>query len=148
MFASGSSRMPETTRKLLAKITQVVQKLPNKISLSGHTDATPFRGSRSGYGNWELSANRALASRRVMVESGLKIEKISHVTGKEATEPLIKDDPKDARNRRISIVVLREAGKESKAPPAKDAPEARAPAPVGPAPDPSFQRDWSGPRLR
>jgi len=146
MFASGSSRMPETTRKLLAKITQVVQKLPNKISLSGHTDATPFRGSRSGYG--KLSANRALASRRVMVESGLKIEKISHVTGKEATEPLIKDDPKDARNRRISIVVLREAGKENKAPAGKDSPEARAPAPVGPAPDPSFRRDWSGPRLR
>ncbi len=48
MFASGSSRMPETTRKLLAKISQVVQKLPNKISLSGHTDATPFRGSRRG----------------------------------------------------------------------------------------------------
>ena len=148
MFASGSSRMPETTRKLLAKITQVVQKLPNKISLSGHTDATPFRGSRSGYGNWELSANRALASRRVMIESGLKMEKISHVTGKEATEPLIKDDPKDARNRRIAIVVLREAGQDIKPPASKEAPEVKTPAPVGPAPDPTFRRDWSGPRLK
>ena len=149
MFASGSSRMPETTRKLLAKISQVVQKLPNKISLSGHTDATPFRGSRRGYGNWELSSNRALASRRVMVESGLKKEKISHVTGKEATEPLIKDDPKDARNRRIAIVVLREAGKDLKVPGSKGAAEAKAPAPAkGPAPDPSFRRDWSGPRLK
>jgi chemotaxis protein MotB len=148
MFASGSSRMPENTRKLLAKITQVVQKLPNKISLSGHTDATPFRGSRSGYGNWELSANRALASRRVMVESGLKLEKISHVTGKEATEPLVKDDPKDARNRRIAIVVLREAGQNPTKSDSKDTPQAAAPAPVWPAPDPSFRRDWSGPRLK
>ena len=149
MFASGSSRKLETTRKLLVKISQVVQKLPNKISLSGHTDATPFRGSRRGYGNWELSSNRALASCRVMVESGLKKEKISHVTGKEATEPLVKDDPKNARNRRIAIVVLREVGKDLKVPGSQSPAEAMAPAPLkGPAPDPSFRRDWSGPRLK
>jgi hypothetical protein len=86
-----------------------------------------------------------------MVESGLKMEKISHVTSKEATEPLIKDNPKDARNRRIAIVVLREAGKNLKAlrsKGSKAARKARTPARPGPAPDPSFQRDWSGPRLR
>tara|TARA_R110002110_G_scaffold1284_7_gene5277 strand:- start:2376 stop:3404 length:1029 start_codon:yes stop_codon:yes gene_type:complete len=148
MFASGSARMPKTTRTLLAKITQVVQKLPNKISLSGHTDATPFRGSRKGYGNWELSSNRALASRRVMVEAGLKMDKISHVTGKEATEPMIKDNPNDARNRRIAIVVLREAGKEPEVTGSKTPKKTGTPAPAGPAPDPSFRRDWSGPRLK
>jgi chemotaxis protein MotB len=77
MFASGSFRMPKITRTLLAKITQVVQKLPNKVSLSGHTDAKPFRGSCKGYGNWELSTDRALAGRRMMVESGLKWRKFS-----------------------------------------------------------------------
>ena len=145
MFASGSSRMEKPTRLLLGKITQVVQKLPNKISISGHTDATPFRGSRKGYGNWELSSNRALASRRVMVESGLKLDKISHVTGKEATEPMIKENPNDAQNRRIAIVVLREAGKN----PPKD--EQKAPKPSVPTDaggDPLFKRDWSGPRLK
>ena len=145
MFASGSSRMEKPTRLLLAKITQVVQKLPNKISISGHTDATPFRGSRKGYGNWELSSNRALASRRVMIESGLKLSKISHVTGKEATEPMIKEDPKDARNRRIAIVVLREAGKK----PAKGEEKAAKPSvPTDAGGDPLFRRNWSGPRLK
>jgi chemotaxis protein MotB len=113
MFTSGSSRMQKQTRLLLTKITQVVRNLPNKISISGHTDSTPFRGSRKGYGNWELSSNRALASRRVIVEGGLNLKQISHVSGKEATQPLIKDNPKDARNRRISIVLLREAGKNA-----------------------------------
>jgi chemotaxis protein MotB len=113
MFTSGSSRMQKQTRLLLTKITQVVRNLPNKISTSGHTDSTPFCGSRKGYGNWELSSNRALASRRVIVESGLNLKQISHVSGKEATQPLIKDNPKDARNRRISIVLLREAGKNA-----------------------------------
>tara|TARA_R110000868_G_scaffold29889_6_gene111027 strand:- start:43046 stop:44065 length:1020 start_codon:yes stop_codon:yes gene_type:complete len=145
MFASGSSRMQKQTQQLLAKITQVVQKLPNKISLSGHTDATPFRGSRKGYGNWELSSNRALASRRVMVENGLKPDKISHVTGKEATEPMIKEDPKDARNRRIAIVVLREAGKNAKKGDAGTAKKAVAKEAAG---TPDFKRDWSGTRLR
>jgi len=113
MFTSGSSRMQKQTRLLLTKITQVVRDLPNKISISGHTHSTPFRGSRKGYGNWELSSNRALASRRVIVEGGLNLKQISHVSGKEATQPLIKDNPKDARNRRISIVLLREAGKNA-----------------------------------
>jgi chemotaxis protein MotB len=151
MFASGSSRMAKPTRQLLAKFTQVVQKLPNKISISGHTDSTPFRGSRKGYGNWELSSNRALASRRVMVESGLKMAKVSHVSGKEATQPMIKDDPKDARNRRIAIIVLREAGKNAKsdkAKAAKAAEEKSTAVPTDAAGDPLFTRDWSGPRLK
>ena len=105
MFTSGSSRMQKQTRLLLTKITQVVRDLPNKISISGHTHSTPFRGSRKGYGNWELSSNRALASRRVIVESGLNLKQISHVSGKEATQPLIKDNPKDARNRRMRLAI-------------------------------------------
>ena len=146
MFSSGSARMHPRTKKLLAKITEVVRKLPNKISVSGHTDSTQFRGSRKGFGNWELSTNRALASRRVLVESGMDMKRISHVTGKAATEPLVKDNPKDARNRRISVVLLREAGKNPKADAgkAKGAKSGEAETSV----DPSFKRDWSGPRLK
>jgi chemotaxis protein MotB len=145
MFASGRTRMEKPTRELLAKITQVVQKLPNKISISGHTDSTQFRGSRKGYGNWELSSNRALASRRVMVESGLQFSKISHVSGKEATQPLIKDNPKDPRNRRISIIVLREAGKNPKK---TDAKKAKKASPTDAGGTPQLKRNWSGPRLK
>ena len=148
MFASGSSRMAKPTRQLLAKITQVVQKLPNKISNSGHTDSTPSRGSRKGYGNWELSSNRALASCRVMVESRLKMAKVSHVAGKEATQPMIKDNPKDAGNRRIAIIVLREAGKNAGSAKAKAAEKKSTAVPTDAAGDPLFTRDWNGPRLK
>ncbi len=151
MFPSGSSRMHERTSKLLAKITQIVQKLPNKISVSGHTDATPYRGSLKGYGNWELSTNRALASRRILVENGLDIKRISHVTGKADTEPLVKENPNDARNRRISIVILSDAqaakaAREAaaKAAAAKEA----AKAATDEHGNPLFKRDWSGPRLK
>src|SRR5260221_10305910 len=70
MFALGSSEMAEPAKKLMALVTQVVQRLPNKISVSGHTDATPFTRAGS-YGNWELSADRANASRRAVIPGGL-----------------------------------------------------------------------------
>ena len=142
MFPSGSTRMHERTQKLLAKVAEVIGKLPNKISISGHTDSTQFRGSLKGYGNWELSTNRALASRRVLVEDGLPMSRISHVVGKADTDPYIKDNPKDARNRRISIILLREAGQK-----AKEA-AAKKPKPTDADGNPLFKRDWSGPRLK
>src|SRR2546428_456981 len=78
MFALGSSEMSEPAKKLMALVTQVVQRLPNKLSVSGHTDGTPF--SRTGnYGNWELSADRANASRRALVGAGLPVERIAKV---------------------------------------------------------------------
>ena len=76
------------------------------------------------------------------------MEKIFHVTSKKATEPLIKDNPKNPSNRRIAIVVLRDAGEDLKALGSKAARKAKTPARPGPAPDPSFRCDWSGPRLR
>ncbi|MEX2455356.1 MAG: flagellar motor protein MotB [Rhodospirillaceae bacterium] len=147
MFALGSARMEEQTKQILGKIAQVVQKLPNRISISGHTDAKQFRGSRAGFGNWELSAHRALESRRAMVENGLDMARISHVTGKAETDPLVREDPDDPRNRRISIVLLREASETAKA--IKDARAGKAPAPAAGSGGPSlFRRDWSGPRLK
>ena len=128
MFPLGGAEMFQRTRKLVAKITQVINTLPNRISVSGHTDSKPFRGRRRGFGNWELSTGRALAIRRELVGSGLPMTRIATVVGKADTQPLLPDDPASARNRRISIVLLRQAG------------------PTGQ--NKTFRRDWTGPRLR
>jgi chemotaxis protein MotB len=108
MFPVGSSRMPDRTRQLLANIAQVMNKLPNRVSITGHTDATPYR-SENGYGNWELSSDRANASRRMLIESGIQAQRVVQVSGKADTEPLFPTDPYQPGNRRIAIVLLREA---------------------------------------
>ncbi len=138
MFPIGSAEMFGRTRKLMAKIAQVIATTGNKVAISGHTDSTPFKGKRAGHGNWELSTGRALASRRALVTGGLTVKHIARVVGKADTEPLLKDDPASARNRRISIVVLREGGPLSKA--------AMAKVKAGKKSD--FRRNWSGRRLR
>lgn len=107
MFPSGSAQPFEVTQRLLREITNVVDDMPNDISIRGHTDAIPY-GPGATYTNWELSSDRANASRRVMLESGLEASRLNNVVGKAATEPLIEDDPRDARNRRISIILLKE----------------------------------------
>jgi chemotaxis protein MotB len=146
MFPLGSAEMLERTKLLMKKISQVVAKLPNKISISGHTDSQPYRGAKAGHGNWELSSDRALASRRELVNGGLKPDRVLKVEGKAETDPLFKDDPKSARNRRISIVLLREANEVLVGRSGASTPQA-AEVPSSPKP-PSFSRDWSGPRLR
>jgi chemotaxis protein MotB len=108
MFQSGSTTLDDQARRLMEQIADVVRKMPNRISITGHTDALPFR-TKNGYGNWELSADRANASRRALLDAGLDPQRIAYVTGKAATEPLIADDPSNPSNRRISIVLLREA---------------------------------------
>ena len=108
MFASGSAEMAPRTRKLLEQIAQVVTKLPNKISVSGHTDAQQFGGA-GGYSNWELSSDRANASRRGLIQGGLTPDRFVEVTGKAAQEPLMEEDPFAPQNRRISLILLREA---------------------------------------
>lgn len=130
MFPSGTAEMHDRTRLLLQKVSQIVNRLPNRISISGHTDATPFRGGDNGYGNWELSTDRANASRRVIVDSGVPASRIDNVIGKADSDPLIASDPTNPANRRISIVLLRE--KQGAAPP--------APAVEAPVIPPSLQR--------
>jgi chemotaxis protein MotB len=108
MFPLGSAEMNEAARKLVALVTQVVSRLPNKLSITGHTDATPYAYGRR-YGNWELSADRANASRREFINDGLPPERIARVVGTADRDLLVPDDPASARNRRISVVLLREA---------------------------------------
>lgn len=107
MFPSGSSAMFGHTRSLLDLVSRIVNQMPNKISITGHTDAIPFRDP-SGYTNWELSADRALASRRALLMSGVPEDRVDRVVGRASSEPLVVDDPKAPRNRRISIILLRE----------------------------------------
>ena len=108
MFASGSARMLPHTKHLLNKIMQAIKTLPNDIAILGHTDAVPYRGD-NGYSNWELSTDRANASRRALVEAGLPASRIVRVVGMADTEPLIPEDPESAKNRRISILILRDS---------------------------------------
>ncbi|SEH25031.1 flagellar motor protein MotB [Magnetospirillum fulvum] len=108
MFPSGSSAPYGHTRAMLDLVARIVRQLPdNRISISGHTDSVPFKDP-SGYTNWELSADRALASRRALIASGVPENRVDRVVGRADQDPLEKNDPKGLRNRRISIILLRE----------------------------------------
>jgi chemotaxis protein MotB len=108
MFPLGSAAPTEHTRKLMNAVARIVQRLPNRISVTGHTDALQFQNNSRNYGNWELSADRANSSRRMLLEAGLPTERINRVIGKAEQEPLFAENPNDPRNRRISIVLLRD----------------------------------------
>ncbi|PCJ99849.1 MAG: motility protein MotB [Zetaproteobacteria bacterium] len=116
MFPPGSDRMFDKTKLLIEQITEIILDMPNELSIRGHTDATRY-AKGSTYTNWELSADRANASRRVMLASGILTERLNNVMGKADTLPLIVDDPLDPRNRRITIILLKE---ELTAPPAPE----------------------------
>ncbi len=106
MFDSASSELKAYTKQILREIGPVLNRVENRISLSGHTDATPYAGGDRGFGNWELSTNRANASRREMVAGGLDDKKVMRVVGFASTVLFDKVQPTSAINRRISIVVL------------------------------------------
>ncbi|MBM3629349.1 MAG: hypothetical protein FJX21_16200 [Alphaproteobacteria bacterium] len=108
MFPLGSAAPMEHTRKLMNAVARIVQRLPNRISVTGHTDALQFQNNSRNYGNWELSADRANSSRRMLLEAGLPSDRINRVIGKAEQEPLFSENPNDPRNRRISIVLLRD----------------------------------------
>ena len=107
LFRAGSAEMNARTRQLIGQIAKVVEGLPNDISISGHTDATPF--NRGNYSNWELSSDRANASRRELIQSGIDPSRIVQVVGKADHEPLVEEDPFLPQNRRVSIVLRRAA---------------------------------------
>jgi chemotaxis protein MotB len=107
MFPLGSSQMYAPTRQILGLVAQAVGRLPNKLSISGHTDATRFaRGDV--YGNWELSTDRANASRRALISGGIADDRIETVVGRADRDHLFPGEPQSPRNRRISIVLLRD----------------------------------------
>jgi chemotaxis protein MotB len=108
MFPLGSAEMLDPAKKLMALVAKVVLRLPNKIAISGHTDSTPYSvGGR--YTNWELSSDRANASRREFIADGVPAERVTRIVGLADRDPLFPKDTASPQNRRISIVLLREA---------------------------------------
>ena len=112
MFALAKAELQPYTRDILHIIGIVLNEVPNRIGLSGHTDSTPYM-SDSGYSNWELSADRANASRREMVMAGLADGKIMRVVGLADAAHLDRKDPFNPINRRISIIVMNKRTEEA-----------------------------------
>lgn len=106
MFDSGGAELKPYTRDILRQIGKALNDVKNRISLAGHTDAAGFVGGSQGFTNWELSSNRANASRRELVAGGMDDSKVLRVVGLASTVLFDKNDPLGSVNRRISIVVL------------------------------------------
>jgi len=111
MFPSGSAVMYQYTEKVLTMVAEIIKKMPQDISISGHTDAVPMGGDGT-YTNWELSTDRANSVRRHLIDYGVPDGRISKVIGRAATDPLLPDSPNDAKNRRLTIVLLRGTGEQ------------------------------------
>ncbi|HET7773045.1 MAG TPA: flagellar motor protein MotB [Burkholderiaceae bacterium] len=109
MFDTGSAVVKDYMRGLLREIAAVLNTVDYKVSLSGHTDSRPFGSTEMGYSNWELSADRANASRRELLVGGMQEQKIVRVVGLAASQPMEGTVPDADVNRRISIVVLTRA---------------------------------------
>ena len=106
MFDSGSASVKPYMRELLAEIGKVLGEVPNRLTLEGHTDATPYSGGEGGYSNWELSSDRANASRRELIAAGLPPERVLRVQGLASSSPMDEADRASPLNRRISITVM------------------------------------------
>lgn len=113
MFQSGRAELEPHTKDILHEIGQTLNNVPNKVSLSGHTDAQAYSSGGKGYSNWELSADRANASRRELIAGGMSDDKIVRVVGLSSAVLFDKDDPFNPINRRISIIVMNKKAEES-----------------------------------
>ena len=112
MFDSGSALVKPYMRDILREIGTALGGVENRISLAGHTDAAPYGNSDRGYSNWELSADRANASRRELVSAGMPDAKLGRVVGLAASDLLEPDNPRAPANRRITITVLTREAEE------------------------------------
>ncbi len=106
MFDTGRAVVKDYMRDLLGKIGTVLNEVDNKITLSRHTDAYAYQNGQRGYGNWELSADRANASRRELIAGGMTDDKIFRVVGLAASAPLNTQDPMDPSNRKDGVAAL------------------------------------------
>ena len=106
MFALGGTAVNDRSRALIARVAAVIRKVPNAVAITGHTDATPFRSTDRS--NWDLSAERANVTRRILVDSGVAEARIRSVAGLAEREPLVPDHPEAAANRRVAILLLRQ----------------------------------------
>lgn len=112
MFDVGSARLKNYSIDVLHALAPTLDKVPNKISITGHTDAVPY-GAGASYTNWELSADRANSARRALLEGGYPEAKVVTVQGMGSVAPFLADAPDDPINRRIAIIVLKSAVAEA-----------------------------------
>jgi chemotaxis protein MotB len=131
MFDLGSAKLRGYTRLILKTLAPYLNSVPNQIAIIGHTDAHPYPG-HNHYTNWELSADRANAARRALVQGGLKHGKVARVVGLASTVLFDKTNPFDPINRRISIIVM--TRREAEAALRADTGSANPPAPSDPPP--------------
>lgn len=113
MFRIGRAELEPYTKEILHEIGKTLNEMPNKISLSGHTDATPYSADRKGFSNWDLSADRANASRRELIVGGLDENKVARVVGLSSAVLFDKENPFNPVNRRISIIVMNKQAEEA-----------------------------------
>ena len=112
MFRSGRAELESYTKEILHEIGKTLNLMPNKVSLSGHTDAQPYALDRKGFSNWDLSADRANASRRELILGGMDEEKVVRVVGLSSAVLFDKANPLNPVNRRISIIVMNKKAEE------------------------------------
>lgn len=113
MFNSSKADMQPYAKQILQELGKTLNDVPNKVSLSGHTDATPYPNGEKSYSNWELSADRANASRRELVAGGMDETKILRVVGLSSASLFNTENPFDATNRRISIIIMNKQAEEN-----------------------------------
>lgn len=153
MFASGSANLEPYFEDILLAMADTIKAVPNKISVSGHTDAKPFVG-RGDFGNWELSANRANAARRALVFGGYPDDQVARVVGYASSALFDRQDPLNPVNRRIDIIVLTKKaqrgieGEQDGGGNAPPAPEGTTPAAPGAAPAGNSAAPMQPPELR
>jgi chemotaxis protein MotB len=109
MFENSSAQPNERARVLLRAVSRVINQLPNRVTVTGHTSAAAGQNRASAPGDWSLSSARADASRQILQGAGVDPDRVYQVSGKAGSDPLYPDDPTLAGNRRIAIVLLREA---------------------------------------
>jgi chemotaxis protein MotB len=113
MFASGSAQLQPYTREILQEIGRALNDVPNRIGISGHTDAQAYSGGERGYSNWELSGDRANAARRELVSGGMLETRVLRVVGLSSAVPIDAANPLNPSNRRISIIVMNRKTEEA-----------------------------------
>jgi len=112
MFASSKAELQPYAQQILHEIGQMLNGVPNKVSLSGHTDAVPYPTGEKAYSNWELSSDRANASRRALVAGGMEDDKVLRVVGLSSAVLFDKENPLNPVNRRISIIIMNKKTEE------------------------------------
>ena len=133
MFDSGSAVVKPYMRELLREIGKMLADVPNHVTLEGHTDAQPFGGGERGYSNWELSSDRANASRREIVVGGLPEDRVLLVQGLASSKLFVPEEPQSPMNRRISVIVMNQEAEDRLLKLVPDAAEAEPAGTTAPA---------------